>query len=139
MPNASFMENNLHPNFRKASNLMFGSVALGFVNMLLISNSFMFDVKILVAVVVLLFYASISYAIRLGKNWTKYLLLFLLIFGLLVFPYIFNTFKSSLLFGDNLKLDLLLALIKITQIVLQLCALILLFKIPKQGVIKLEN
>ncbi|MEJ5963081.1 hypothetical protein [Pedobacter immunditicola] len=122
------MEKNLHPNFRKASNLMFGSVVLGIVNMLLISNTFMSGVKIVVAMMVLLFYASIGYAIRLGKNWTKYLLLFLMIFGLLVLPYIFNTFKSSILLGNNLKLELLLALIKVTQIVLQFYAMVLVFQ-----------
>jgi hypothetical protein len=126
---ASSMENNLHPNFLKASNLMFGNVALGVVNMLLIPHTFTSGVKTVLAVVALLFYASISYAIRKGKNWTRFLLLFLMVFGLLVMPFIIDSLKSNILLG----------LIKVIQTLLQFCALILLFKVPKQGAIKLEN
>jgi len=121
------MNHNLHPNFIKASNLMFVSAIFGIVNLFLIPNTFASAKNTTIAVTTLLILAIISYIVRLGKNWMKYLLLVLMILGLLGMPFI-----------TILRSNLLLGLINIIQTVLQFWALILLFKVPKQDPIAVE-
>lgn len=117
------MENIVHPNFIKASNFMFGSVILGIFNLFLVPEIFTDGRAIVVATSTLLFLAFVSYATRLGKYWTKVLLLFLMIVGLLAMPTILSNLKSNTLLGIS----------NLIQTVLQLSALIFLFQVPKKS------
>ena len=77
--------------------------------------------KIFIALFSLAFVFGIGYLVGKGTEWIKYVLLVILILGLLGFPFIIA----------NLKNEPVVGIINIVQTVLQIWALVLLFKIPK--------
>ena len=115
------MDKEIHQNYIKASNLIFGTIVLGLINVV-ISNRDMNDTKNIITIVVtFLFIAGIGYLIRIGKEWIKYLLLIFLVFGLITMLFIIPQ-----LLGNSI-----IFIINITQTLMQLLAIYLLFKIPK--------
>ena len=77
--------------------------------------------KIFIALISLAFVFGIGYLVSKGTEWIKYVLLVILILGLLGFPIVIA----------NLKNEPVVGIINIVQTILQIWALVLLFKIPK--------
>lgn len=78
-------------------------------------------IKIFIALISVAFVFGIGYLVSKGTEWIKYILLIILILGLLGFPFIIASIKNEPVIG----------IINIVQTILQIWALILLFKIPK--------
>jgi len=113
----------VHVNHIKASNLMYASAALGLINIVLIPEMLSTGMDIFTAFFCLAFIAALGLFIRKGFTKIKYLLLGLFIIGIMLSP----TFLAFLFFHLPIS-----AIINLTQTVLQLIAIILLFAIPKQ-------
>jgi asparagine N-glycosylation enzyme membrane subunit Stt3 len=109
-----------HSNYIKASNLMFGTVALSLINFLVFPDYLSSTKNIIVSLVSLAFVVGISFLVRQGIDWLKYLLLVLFIIGCIGLPFTITNFSERPL----------LSMIGILQTVLQLWAIVLLFKIP---------
>ena len=71
------------------------------------------------------FMIGLSLLIRTGRNWVKYLLLGLIILGLILMYSI----------GKILSQNLFLGIIGIVQTIMQILAVILLFRIPKKSIL----
>lgn len=80
------------------------------------------ETKIFITFISIAYIFGTGYLISKGIEWTKYMLLIILILGLLVFPFVIS----------NLKNELVMGLIIIVQTILQIWATVLLFKIPKR-------
>ncbi|MET4080865.1 putative membrane protein YiaA [Pedobacter sp. UYP30] len=111
----------VHQNYILASNLMFASVALWLIGLFVRSETLNSSRTVFISVLTLSFSVGIGFAIRAGVESIKYFLLVSLIFGLIVLP----TVVQNLL---NAPIELIIYVI---QTIIQIAALVLLFKIPK--------
>ncbi len=114
------MDKQIHPNFIKSSNLIFGSVGLGLINFFFTSNILTSTKNIILATITLLIITGLGFLVRQGKNWIKYLLLVLTIVGLIGIPFILK----------NTEQEPVVGIINIAQTILQVFAMYLLFRIP---------
>ncbi len=115
------MDNLIHSNFIKSSNLIFGTVGLGIINMFFSSDILNNGRNIAVAVITLMLMAGLGFLVRQGKDWVKYLLLVLTIGGVLGIPVFINNIIEKPVVG----------IINILQTIMQVWAVVLLFKVPK--------
>ncbi|MBA5791984.1 hypothetical protein H1R17_03645 [Flavobacterium sp. xlx-214] len=110
----------IHPNHTKAAQLMYISAALGIINMILspdiLSNFF----GIFIAFLVLAIIVAMGYLVSKGYDWMKYVLLIFMIFGLITLPIMII----------NITQNPIITVVNIIQTILQIYALMLLFKIP---------
>ena len=116
------MEKPIHANYIKSSNLIFGTVGLGIINFFFSTELLNTGQNIATAVVTLAIIAGIGFLVRQGKNWVKYFLLVLTLFGLIGMPFIINNINERSVVG----------LVNIAQTILQIWAMVLLFKVPKK-------
>ncbi len=116
------MENQKHLNFIKSSNLIFATASLGIVNFILLPNLAKIPLNLFIAIFTCLFIVGLGFLVRSGKDWVKYLLLAITVIGLLIgFPGMFMIIRISII----------VLIINIAQTIMQIWAVILLFKIPK--------
>lgn len=115
------MFKSLHPNYIKSSNLIFGTVGLGVINLFLSSDILNSGKNIAIAVLTLIIIIGLGYIVRLGKSWIKYLLLVFTILGLISIPATINKLSQSYILG----------IINIAQTLMQAFAVFILFRIPK--------
>ena len=115
------MDQLIHSNFIKSSNLIFGTVGLGLINFFFSSDILNSGKNVAIATITLLFIIGIGFLVRRGKHWVKYLLLILTILGLIGIPFIINNILEKPIVG----------IINIAQTIMQLWAMILLFQVPK--------
>ncbi|MBF0694663.1 MAG: hypothetical protein IR153_06360 [Flavobacterium sp.] len=113
----------IHLNHKKAANLIYLSAALGVINFILSPQLFKNSFGILVAIITLGIIIGMGYLVSNGNNWIKYLLLVFMIFGLIGIPFIIINIVNNPLVGIS----------NVTQTILQVIAIILLFKIPKSN------
>ena len=111
----------IHKNHKKSADLIYLSGALGIVNLIWSYETLDDGMNIFIALVSLALLFGIGYLVSKGTEWVKYLLLVILSLGLLGFPFLIA----------NLKNEPFVGIINIVQTILQIWALILLFKIPK--------
>jgi len=111
----------IHKNHKKSADLIYLSGAFGIGNLILTYETLDNGMKFFIALFSLAFVFGIGYLVGKGTEWIKYVLLVILILGLLGFPFIIA----------NLKNEPVVGIINIVQTVLQIWALVLLFKIPK--------
>jgi hypothetical protein len=116
------MKTYLHQNYIKASNLIYLCALLGIINVFLLRETYTSTLKIATLIFTFAFIVGLGVLIRQGFEWIKYLLLFIMIFGLIGIP----------TWIKNLSEMPILGIINILQIVLQFWALILVFKVPKK-------
>jgi hypothetical protein len=115
------MDKQIHQNFIKSSNLIFGTVGLGLINFLFVSELLTNTQNIITAILTLMIIAGIGYLVRKGRNWIKFVLLVFMILGLIGVPFTINNIVQRPVVG----------LINIAQTIMQLWATVLLFKVPK--------
>ncbi|MFL9832644.1 hypothetical protein [Chryseobacterium terrae] len=111
----------IHSNYKKAAELLYISAFLGIGNLIWKYDTLHSGFEIFIAIIVLAFAFTLAYITSKGIEWFKYLLLVLLGLGLLGIPFIIS----------NIKNDPVVGIINIVQTILQIWALVLLFKIPK--------
>ncbi|GAA5088916.1 hypothetical protein GCM10023210_13070 [Chryseobacterium ginsengisoli] len=111
----------IHPNYKKSSEILYISVFLGIGNLIWKYDTLDSRLKIFISLIVLAFGFALAYYTSKGIEWFKYVLLVLFGFGLLSIPFIISDIKN----------DPVIGIINIIQTVLQVWALVLLFKIPK--------
>ena len=111
----------IHPNHKKAANVIYLSAALGIINAILSPETFNNSFGIIVAIFTLGIIIGIGYLVSKGNDWIKYVLLVLMIFGLIGIPFIIMNIVNNPIVG----------IINIIQTALQIYAMVLLFKIPK--------
>lgn len=111
----------VHPNHKKSAELIYISGFLGIVNIIWTYQTLDNGMKIIVALFSLAFVFGIGYLVSKGKEWIKYVLLAILILGLLGFPFLIANIMNEPVVG----------IINIVQTILQIWALVILFKIPK--------
>lgn len=120
--NARIIKTDLHQNYIKSSNLTFISGLLGVINVFLLRESLTSTISIITTIIAIALVIGIGLLIRQGFGWIKYLLLFMMIFGLIGVPTMIKNFGEMPILG----------IINIAQIMLQFWAMILLFKVPKK-------
>lgn len=123
------MDKQIHPNYIKSSNLIFGTVGLGLINFFFSSDLLNTGQNIATAILTLVIIAGIGYLVRQGKGWVKYLLLVFMVFGLIGIPFIINNIVQKPMVG----------IVNIAQTIMQLGATVLLFKVPKIVDDKINN
>lgn len=116
------MENQVHYNYIKASDLIFITIGLGIINVFLSPGSLPNSFSIFVVILIFLFMIGNAFFIRQGHKWAKILYIVLFILGLLTIPSIIKIFSQNLIVG----------VINVVQIILQIWAFILLVRIPKE-------
>ncbi len=109
-----------HPNYVKSSNLMFGTVVLGLISLLLFPGYLSSTKSTIISILSLGFMVGVSFLVRQGFDWVKYLLLVLFILGCVGLPFTLMHFPERPL----------LTSISLIQALIQLWAIVLLFKIP---------
>ena len=114
-------ENVIHPNHKKSAELLYLSGALGIANLIWSYETLNSGIKIFIALVSVACVFGIGYLVSKGTEWIKYFLLVILLLGLLGVSFIVANLKNEPVIGT----------INIIQTILQIWALILLFKIPK--------
>lgn len=120
------MDSNKNTNFLKSSNLMFATAGLASVNFLLLPNSDKVLLNVYFVIFALIIFVGLGFLIRSGKNSIKYFLITLILAELLTgFPGMFLI----------MRVTQISMIINLLQLILQVYAVILLFKIPK----KLKN
>ena len=120
------MDSNKNTNFLKSSNLMFATAGLASVNFLLLPNSDKVLLNVFFVIFALIIFVGLGFLIRSGKNSIKYFLITLILAELLTgFPGMFLI----------MRVTQISMIINLLQLILQVYAVILLFKIPK----KLKN
>lgn len=115
------MKEAVHPNYYKASNLIFISGGLAVVNISLSLEMFTSGLMIGVAIFTLLFVIGIGFLIRQGYEWVKFLLLVMGILGLFSLRVMINTLMTKPIVGVN----------NLVQTALQIWSIVLLFQVPK--------
>ena len=123
------MDKQIHPNYIKSSNLIFGTVGLGLINFFFSSDFLNTGQNIATAIFILVIIAGIGFLVRQGKAWVKYLLLVFTVFGLIGIPFIINNITQTPVVG----------LINIAQTIMQIWAMVILFKVPKKADDKMNN
>ncbi len=111
----------IHSNHKKSAELIYLSGALGIGNLIWKYDSLDSGIKIFIAIISVASVFGIGYLVSKGIEWIKYVLLVILILGLFGFPFMIA----------NLKNDIVVGIINILQTVLQIWALVLLFKMSK--------
>lgn len=119
--NKSNTSTTIHPNYKKAAEFLYISAFLGVGNLIWKYDTLHNGFEIFIAILVLAFGFALAYFTRKGIEWFKYLLLVLFGLGVLGIPFIIS----------NIKNDAVVGIINIAQTILQVWAVILLFKIPK--------
>jgi hypothetical protein len=119
--NENHQESQISPNYKKAADLIYLSGALGIGNLIWKYETLDNGLKIFIAIISVGFVFVLGYFVNKGAVWMKYVLVVLLFFGIIGLPFIVQ----------NLKNDLVLGIINIVQTILQIWAMILLFKVPK--------
>ncbi|KGO92757.1 hypothetical protein [Flavobacterium subsaxonicum] len=115
------MEISSNLNYIKSSNLIFISTALGLINAILSQDIFSSAFVICIEILTLGILIGIGILVRMGKEWIKYVLLFLFLFGLLGLPATIAYLKEYPLNG----------IITVIVSLFQIWSLILLFIKPK--------
>jgi uncharacterized membrane protein len=123
------MDKKIHPNYTKSSNLIFGTVGLGLINFFFSSDLLNTGQNIATAILTLVIIAGIGFLVRRGKAWVKYLLLVFTVLGLIGIPFIINNITQRPVVG----------LINIVQTIMQIWAMVILFKVPKKTDEKMNN
>ncbi|MES2558348.1 MAG: hypothetical protein V4590_01305 [Bacteroidota bacterium] len=113
----------IHPNYKKASNVIFLTIILSLIKFFLLDDILHKGTFIGILLAILLFFVGVAYLVRIGKNWVKYFLLFLALSSLLDIPDTVELCKQNILSG----------LAEITISLLDILAIILLFRIPKKS------
>ena len=111
----------IHPNHKKAANLIYLSAVLGIINAILSSETFNNSFDIIVAIITFGIIIGIGYLVSKGNDWIKYILLVFMIIGLFAIPIVIMNIINNPIIG----------IINIIQTALQIFAVVLLFKIPK--------
>jgi hypothetical protein len=114
----------VHPNYKKSAELIYIAGALGIGNLIWKYDTLDSGIKIFAALVSLAFAFGIGYLVSKGYEWIKFVLLILLSLGLL----------SIIFVIANIANDPIVGIINIVQMILQIWALVLLFKVPKTEV-----
>lgn len=112
----------VHPNYKRSAELIYLSAALGIGNVIWQYETLDSGMKIFIVIVSLGFVFGIGYLISKGNEWIKYVLLVLFALGLI----------SIIFVIANLANDPVSGIINITQTILQIWALVLLFKVPNK-------
>ncbi|WDF46407.1 hypothetical protein PQ459_16080 [Chryseobacterium sp. KACC 21268] len=120
--NESNQESQIHPNYKKAADLIYLSGALGIGNVIWMYDTLDNGLKIFTALISVGFVFGIGYLISKGTEWIKFLLAVILFLGIVGIPFVIQDLENNTVVG----------IINILQTVLQIWALILLFKIPKK-------
>lgn len=111
----------IHPNHKKAANLIYASAALSIVNIIIspyVNFSFL---NIFFSLIIVGMIFGIGYIVSKGSNGVKYIILAMMIIGLMYIPLMMSNIIQNPVVGT----------INIMQTALQIWALILLFQIPK--------
>ncbi|KFF01286.1 hypothetical protein IX39_11920 [Chryseobacterium formosense] len=111
----------VHPNYKKSAELLYISGFLGIGNLIWKYDTLENELQIFIAIIVLAFGFVLAYVTSKGIEWFKYILLALFAFGLISIPFIISDILNEPVVG----------IINIVQTILQIYALVLLFKIPK--------
>src|SRR5439155_22845589 len=111
----------IHPNFKKASNLIIGTVGLGLINLFLSRDTLSYGKNLFIVVFIKIIIAGLGYLVRRGYRWIKYLFLVLTVLGLTEILSIIN----------NLTQKPIVEVINIAQTIMQIWTVVLLFKVPK--------
>jgi len=111
----------VHPNYKKAAELLYISGFLGIGNLIWKYDTLENKLQIFIAIIVLAFGFVLAYVTSKGIEWFKYILLALFAFGLISIPFIISDILNEPVVG----------IISTVQTILQIYALVLLFKIPK--------
>lgn len=111
----------IHPNYKKSAELIYLSGALGIGNLIWKYETLDSGMKICIALFSLAIIFGIGYLVSKGTEWIKFVLLILLSLGLF----------SIIFIIANLVNDPIVGIINIIQMILQIWALVLLFKTPK--------
>jgi len=117
------MDKQIHPNYIKASNLIYGTVGLGLINLVFAGELLKTGQNIVTAFITLVMISGLGYLVRQGKDWVKYILLVLLAFGLIGIQFIINNIVQRPVVG----------IVNIAQTIMQLWATVLLFKVKKNS------
>lgn len=112
----------VHPNYIKASNLIFATIALGVISYLLFGDAGEDRTDIAAKALSLLLAVGLAMLVRLGYKWVKYLLLGLIVSGLMMIGWLAPLVIHRPAAG--------LVIIGI-QIIMQAWALVLLFRVRK--------
>src|SRR5690606_918831 len=113
----------IHPNPKKAANLIYLSAGLGIINVILNPAIFNNSFGIKVAILTLGMLIGIGYLVSKGDDWIKYVLLVFMILGLIGIPTIIM----------NILLNPIVGIINVVQAALQIYSIVLLFKVPKSN------
>ncbi len=116
------MEKQIHENYIKSSNLIFITAGLGLINFFFASDLLSNGFNITVAVFTIAFIIGIGFLVRQGYNWVKIFLLVITLLGLIGIPFTLQNLTEKPVVG----------IINIIQTILQIWAVVLLFKVPKQ-------
>ena len=111
----------IHPNHEKAANAIYLSVALGLINVFLRPETFNNATSIIIAIFTFAIIARIGYLVSQGNDWIKYVWLVFMIFGVISIPFIIMKILNNSIVGY----------INLIQTILEIYALVILFKIPK--------
>ncbi|QIY89175.1 hypothetical protein [Chryseobacterium gallinarum] len=111
----------IHPNYTKASNLIYLSGAAGIASLIWTSEQLNSGLAIVISIAITAFVFGIGYIIGKGNEVARYLFIIFFIFGLIGIPTLVN----------HLSTNPVLGIINIIQLILQTWAVILLLKIPK--------
>ncbi|MCT2561479.1 hypothetical protein [Chryseobacterium herbae] len=111
----------IHPNHTKAANIMYLSGVLSIASMIWAYEDFKTGLSIFIAVAILAFIFGMGYLAGKGAEWVKFVLLITFLIGLIGLPSIYFNFLSNPVLG----------VLSILQTILQVWAIVLLFKVPK--------
>lgn len=111
----------VYPNYKKAAELLYISGFFGIGNLIWKYDTLENELQIFIAIIVLALGFVLAYVTSKGIEWFKYILLALFAFGLVSIPFIISDILNEPVVG----------IINIVQTILQIYALVLLFKIPK--------
>jgi hypothetical protein len=114
------MGNNLHKNYKKASNLILVTLLLDPIEFFFSKYLGATKDEIVFEVLGILFIALTAYTIRRGISWVKYILLILTLLGLMA---VILTIKAA-------AVSVIPVTITCLQVIVMAWALVLLFRIP---------
>jgi hypothetical protein len=120
--NENNQKSQIHSNYKKAADMIYLSGAFGIGNLIWKSDTLDSGLKIFIAVISVGFLFVLGYFISKGIDWLKFFLAVILFFGIVGIPFLLRNFTD----------DLVLGIVNIVQTILQIWAVILLFKIPKE-------
>ena len=115
------MEKQIHTNFIKSSNLIFITAGLGFINFFFSPELLTNSLNITTAIFTIAFIIGVGFLVRQGYSWVKIFLLIITALGLIGIPFTLRNLTEKPIVG----------IINIVQTILQIWAVILLFKIPQ--------